>query len=279
MPGEEETEELVLETEDDEQAEEEFRRAGMPEGDEDQDADASDDEDADEVAFADEAEEEVEETPLVKRLRSQLRERTKEVNQLRRPAAPAVIEVGEKPTLEGCDYDPDRFEEELESWKDRKAKAEAAETTASAEAEKAQKEWHTKIAAYERGKADLRVPGKAEAEAEALASLSQHQQAVIVKYAENPAALIIALGKSPKKLETLSAMNDLGQFTFTVAKLEKELKVGKKKAPEPEGIVRGAAPLSNVGDKRLEKLEREAARTGDRSEVIRYKADLKKKAA
>ncbi len=271
MPGEEETEELILETEDDELDE--------PEGDEEQDGDTPDDEDADEVSFADEAEEEVDETPLVKRLRTELRARTKELNEARRPAAPAVIEVGEKPTLDGCEYDTERFEEELEAWKDRKATAAAAESTASAEAAAAQKEWHTKIAAYERGKADLRVPGKAEAEAEALASLSQHQQAIIVKYADSPAALIIALGKSPKKLETLAAMNDLGQFTFTVAKLEKELKVGKRKAPEPEGIVRGAAPLSHTADKRLEKLEREAARTGNRTEVVRYKAELKKKAA
>lgn len=272
MPGEEETDELILETEDDE--------LDKPEGDDEQDDGSSDDdEDADEVSFADEAEEEVDETPLVKRLRTELRARTKELNEARRPAAPAAIEVGEKPTLEGCEYDPDRYEEEYEAWKDRKASAAAAETTASAEAAKTQKEWHTKIAAYERGKADLRVPGKAEAEAEALASLSQHQQAVIVKYADKPAALIIALGKSPKKLETLAAMNDLGQFTFTVAKLEKELKVGKKKAPEPEGIVRGAAPLSHTADKRLEKLEREAARTGNRTEVVRYKAELKKKAA
>lgn len=272
MPGEEETDELILETEDEE------LEGDEPEGDDEQDDDSSDD-DADEVSFADETEEEVDETPLVKRLRTELRARTKQLNEALRPAAATVVEIGEKPTLEGCDYDTERFEEELEAWKDRKAAASTAEATANAEAEKAQKEWHTKIAAYERTKAELRVPGKAEAEAEALASLSQHQQAVIVKYAENPAALIIALGKSPKKLETLSAMNDLGQFTFTVAKLEKELKVGKKKAPEPEGIVRGAAPLSNVSDKRLEKLEREAARTGDRSEVIRYKSDLKKKAA
>lgn len=272
MPGEED-EELILETEDELEGDE-------PEGDDEQgDDDDASDEEADEVSFADEAEEEVEETPLVKRLRSELRARTKEVNQLRRPAAPAVIEVGEKPTLEGCEWDADKYEAELDEWKDRKAQADKAAADAEAETAKAQKEWRTKIASYESKKAELRVPGKAEAEAEALAALSQPQQAVIVKYADNPAALIIALGKSPKKLESLSAMNDLAQFTFTVAKLEKELKVGKKKAPEPEGIVRGAAPLSNVGDRRLEKLEREAARTRDRSEVIRYKAELKRKAA
>lgn len=271
MPGEED-EELILETEDELEDDE-------SEGDDEQGDETSDDEEADEVSFADEAEEEVEETPLVKRLRAELRARTKEVNQLRRPVAPAVIEVGEKPTLEGCEWDAERYEAELDEWKDRKTQADKAAADAEAETAKAQKEWREKIASYESKKAELRVPGKAEAEAEALAALSQPQQAVIVKYADNPAALIIALGKSPKKLESLSAMNDLAQFTFTVAKLEKELKVGKKKAPEPEGIVRGAAPLSNVGDKRLEKLEREAARTRDRSEVIRYKAELKRKAA
>ena len=276
MAGEIEDEELVLETEDELEGEE-------IEGD-DQDADTSGDdegeEDADEVSFADEAEdEEAEETPLVKRLRAELRARTKELSQLRRPVTPEVIEVGEKPTLEGCDYDPDRYEADLDAWKDRKAKAEKQAADAEAESAKVQKEWREKIASYEKKKAELRVPDKAEAEADALAALSQPQQAVIVKYADNPAALIIALGKSPKKLEALSAMNDLAQFTFTVAKLEKELKVGKKKAPEPEGIVRGAAPLSHTADKHLEKLEREAARTGDRTAVVRYKAEMKKKAA
>lgn len=274
MPGEED-EELILETEDELDELDDESEGDDEQGDDD---DASDEE-ADEVSFADEAEEAADETPLVKRLRAELRARTKEVNQLRRPATPEVIEVGEKPTLESCEWDADRYEAELDEWKDRKAAADKAAADADAETAKVQKDWREKIASYESKKAELRVPGKAEAEAEALAALSQPQQAVIVKYADNPAALIIALGKSPKKLESLSAMNDLAQFTFTVAKLEKELKVGKKKAPEPEGIVRGAAPLSNVSDKRLEKLEREAARTGDRSEVIRYKAELKKKAA
>lgn len=277
-PIEAEEEELILEVEEEEE---------IPlEEDASEEEDEDEDEDSVVLAFADEEEEaEGEEaTPLLKRMREELRSRTRENRELRRKveqnsaSRPEVIEVGEKPTLEGCDYDSERFEEEYDAWKARAAQAEKAEADQKVQVEQAQKEWTSKIADYERKKADLRVPGKAEAEAEALAHLSQHQQAVIVKYADNPAALMIALGKSPKKLETLSGMQDLAQFTFTVARLEKDLKMAKRKAPEPEGIVRGSAPHSAAVDKRLERLEREAEKTGDRTELVRYKRESKKAA-
>lgn len=47
-----------------------------------------------------------------------------------RKAAPTEepIEVGDKPTVVGCDYDEDAFGAELEAWNQRKPKATEAET-------------------------------------------------------------------------------------------------------------------------------------------------------
>ena len=51
------------------------------------------------------------ENGLVKHLREQIRERDKRLAELSK-AQPQKIEVGEKPTLAGCDYDEERFDRE-----------------------------------------------------------------------------------------------------------------------------------------------------------------------
>jgi hypothetical protein len=89
-----------------------------------------------------------------------------------------------------------------------------------------------------------------------------------------------ALGKHPGKLAELAAIEDPIKFAAAVAKLEGTLKVQKRtRAPEPETIERGNASVRQGGaDQQLEKLEKEAARTGDRSKVIAYKRDQREKA-
>lgn len=232
-----------------------------------------------EIAFGDEAAPASEsDTGLVKHLRNQLREKSKELEQARKAApSPQKIEVGEKPTLAGCEYDEERYEADLDAWKERKRQSEQAETEGQRVQREAEQAWQRDFQSYQSKRAELRFPDVEEVEAVATASLNQVQQAVIVRAADNPAQLLYALGKHPTKLGELSAITDPLKLAVAVAKLEGGLKVTqRRKAPDPEQIERGSAPVSKGKDKTLERLEREADKPGaDRTELIAYRKKLR----
>jgi hypothetical protein len=90
--------------------------------------------------------------------------------------------------------------------------------------------------------------------------------------ADNPALVVYALGKNPKKAQELAAIKDPVKFAFAVAKLEKELKVTNRKgSPCTRTHVRNWSSFWAV-DSTLERLREEAARTGNMTKVIQYKA-------
>jgi hypothetical protein len=95
---------------------------------------------------------------------------------------------------------------------------------------------------------------------------------VILQGADNPALVVYALGKNPKKAKELSSIADPVKFAFAVAKLEKELKVmPRKSAPAPERVVQTTGPKSGAVDSTLERLRAEAEKTGDYNKVMQYK--------
>ena len=183
------------------------------------------------------------------------------------------VVLGKKPSLEEYDYDADKFEVALADWFDRKRQADEANAKQEAEVMNQQKAWQAKLDGYGKAKAELRVKDFEDAEAVAQELFNITQQGVVLQGADNPALVIYALGKNPKKAKELSDIKDPVKFAFAVAKLEKELKVtNRKAAPPPERIVSGTGRVSGAVDSTLERLREEAARTGNLTKVIQYKA-------
>jgi hypothetical protein len=183
------------------------------------------------------------------------------------------VVLGKKPTLEDHDYDADRFEQALASWFDQKRQADDERAKQEAEVMNQQKAWQSKLDGYGKARAELRVKDFEDAEAVAQELFSVVQQGVVLQGADNPAVVIYALGKNPKKARELSEIKDPVKFAFAVAKLEKELKVtNRKAAPPPERIVSGTGRVSGAVDSTLERLREEASRTGNMTKVIQYKA-------
>jgi hypothetical protein len=221
----------------------------------------------------------------VRELRKSNREKDRRIRELEQAQATtakthAVITVGDKPTLESCEYDTDRFEKDLEQWHERKRAADAEEQKKQDSQTKAQQAWQAKLDHYGKLKGELKVKDFEDAEQTVRDGFSVTQQGVILSGAENPAVVIYALGKNPKKAKEIASIEDPVKFAFAVAKLETQLKVTPRKAaPLPESTVRGSAPVAGSVDPNLKKLEEEADRTGDRSKVIAYRREQRRKAS
>ena len=227
-------------------------------------------------------EEEKQAPEWVKNLRKSYRELQREKRELEEklkmvlPAAETnPVDPGRKPTLEGCDYDSDRFENELAGWFERKRQADEAAAKQRAKQQAEQESWQKKLEGYTQSKSGLKVSDFQEAEETVLESLSVTQQGIILQGSQNPAVMVYALGKNPKKAKELAEITDPVKFAFAVAKLETQLSVTSRKAlPPPEKRItsNGSLDSSSV---QLDRLRDEAARTGDYTKVMAFKKQLK----
>ena len=233
------------------------------------------------VSIGEEAPPPEEHTPApewVKELRKTNRELQRQNRELQsklqvQPTENKPVAIGVKPKLEDHDYDADKYEEALTSWFERKRQADDTNAKQEAEVMNQQKAWQAKLDGYGKAKAELRVKDFEDAEAVAQELFNITQQGVVLQGADNPALVIYALGKNPKKAKELSDIKDPVKFAFAVAKLEKELKVtNRRAAPPPERIVSGTGRVSGAVDSTLERLRAEAEKTGNMTKVIQYKA-------
>jgi hypothetical protein len=183
------------------------------------------------------------------------------------------VALTKKPTLDDFDYDAEKFEDALANWFDKKRQTDEANAKQETEVMNQQKAWQAKLDTYGKAKAELKVKDFEDAEAVAQELFNVTQQGVVLQGADNPALVIYALGKNPKKAKELSDIKDPVKFAFAVAKLEKELKVtNRRAAPPPERIVSGTGRVSGAVDSTLERLREEASRTGNMTKIIQYKA-------
>jgi hypothetical protein len=222
-------------------------------------------------------EEEVRAPEWVRELRKANREKERRIRELEARLATSApenkpVQLGPKPKLEDHDYDAERFEQALDAWHERKRQHDL-ETERVRQAEQAQQQaWQAKLEGYSKAKAELKVRDYEDAEAIAQEVFSVTQQGVILQGAENPALVVYALGKNPKKAADLSKITDPVKFAFAVARLEKELKVtNRRAAPAPERIVQGTGRASGTVDSTLERLRAEAEKTGNYTKVLQYK--------
>lgn len=220
----------------------------------------------------------------VKDLRKKEREARKRIKELEAQVQQAKptekpIEVGPKPKLADFDYDEDQFESAVEQWHERKRQVEQQQASKRAEEEKAQQAWQSKMQSYEERRQTVasKVRDFEEVEEAAKDKLTATQQGILIHAAENPELILYHLGKNPKKAQELSEITDPIQFAFAAAKLDSQMKIQTRKpSTQPERKPSGSAGLSGVVDQKLAQLEAKAAKTGDRTELIKYKKSLQK---
>lgn len=221
----------------------------------------------------------------VKELRQNQRKLIQENRELKQKLSTSLpiepeLQIGEKPTLENCDYDADLFAEKLLDWNEKKRQVDQQAAQKRKAQEDAEKEWNDKLHGYNSAKQKLKLSDYDEAEFTVQESLDPTQQGIIIHGSDNPAVLVYALGKNPGKVKELAAIKDPIKFSFAVSKLEAQLKVtSKKSVPSPEKIVNGSggSSFSGSADKTLDRLRAEAQKTGDMSKLMAYKQQLRKR--
>jgi hypothetical protein len=220
----------------------------------------------------------------VRELRRSAREKDRRIKELEHAlsatsAESRPAELGKKPTLEECDYDAEKFEAELAAWFVRKRDADQ-QVEQQRQAEKAQHEaWQARLDSYGKAKDGLKVADFEDAELAVQDLLDLTQQGIIVQGADNPALLVYAIGKNQAKAKELAGIKDPVKFAFAVAKLEKELKVTTRKpATQPERTIQGTGRVSGTVDSELERLRAKAEKTGNYTDVIKYRQQQRNKA-
>lgn len=221
-----------------------------------------------------------EEPDLVKHLRRELRDRERRLAQAAKAPAQqeADIVVGERPKIEDFDYDTEAHDKALDEYEARKdAKREQDERRAKAKRD-SEAAWEKVKTTYATKKAALPFADKDRVEAAAFEALPAMHQAVIAKVATDPALFIYAAGKSPARLDQLAAIDDPLVLAATIGKMGATLTMKKRStAPQPEKIARGGVVQQGT-DKTLARLEAAAEKSGDRTELQRYKRQQAAKA-
>lgn len=206
----------------------------------------------------------VEETPLAKKLRHEIRDRDRRIMELERGQQVAVeTEVGPEPDLwEDCDGDPETYKTKLMDWNTRKVAAETRKFEAQQAEQRARERFDVSLATMRSNAAKLGVPGYQEAEEAVGAALpTAIGNAIPVYFGDRAAPLVKALHAHPQLLEkiTETAKTDIVQALFDLWDLSKGVKMvpKRKTGAKAEEIVRGSASLSVVpADKKLAELEK-----------------------
>lgn len=190
------------------------------------------------------------------------------------PTQPAAIVVGEEPKFEDCDYDPDKFKAATLAWAKRKQDAETQETERSSKQKADQQAWEKRIAAVDAEASKLKVRDPEGALMTFEDTFSILQRGIILNGPDDvktSATLRLALGANPKVAKELAAINDPIKFTLKLGKIIEDMSVTTRKtAPVPERSVRGNVAGGSAVDKTLERLQKDADRSGDRTKVAAY---------
>ena len=221
-------------------------------------------------------------TPLIRKLRKQVKEQGRELKQIRKEREAKEqerisLELGPKPDFNNF-TSVEEYDEALLKWNGRKREIEEAKAEEKRKKEQHEAAFNAKKQAYNERKQSLKVPAFDDAEDAVKDSLNDLQNDIIIHAAKDPALLVYAIGKSPKKLEELSKITDPVKFTYALAETElMKLKTSTKKrkpATPPEGKIHGSSRM-DPHQTELARLEKEAEKTGDRTKVLAYKHKLR----
>lgn len=209
----------------------------------------------------------------VKEVRKENRELKRQLKQRESQQHEQQQVLREKPTLDAHEYDSDAYEQDYAAWLSEKSQHEAKAQAEQQKYKHYDERYNSSVEAVRAKVADYD-----EIEQSIIDTVPAPRQALIKMLVDDPARMVVALGKSPAQLEKLAGLDDI-QFAKQIVLMEQQMSSTSKsrnqnkpkpKTHELEGAAGGA-------DTRLAKLEAEADRTNDRSALIAYRKQMKNK--
>jgi hypothetical protein len=205
----------------------------------------------DEFSIEIDGEEEAADLPA--HLRKEIRERDRRLAAYEQAYGAVVKDPGTRPVYgDGSewDYDEAKCDAAIDKYVEDKVAFDRQQAVAREEQAVQQREQQARHTTYFAKMAAIPLPqaAKEAAQEAVLTTLTEVQQASILRYAKDPAKMVVALGKNAPALASLAREVDLGAFILKMADMERNLKVvNKKKLPEPESgtIQRGSAPAAS----------------------------------
>lgn len=172
----------------------------------------------------------------------------------------------EKPTLDAHEYDSDAYEDDYAAWLGEKTQHDTQMQAETAKYQKYDDGYKTSVDAVR-----AKVPEYDEIEQSIVDALPLQRQAMIKMMTDNPARMVVALGKSPNKLQALSELDDM-QFAKQIVLMEANMSNPKQNSTKPKPTSHKLQGSSGGnGDAQLAKLEAAADKSGDRSAIYAYK--------
>ncbi len=230
-----------------------------------------------------EKEPEPQKTPTwITELRRQNREMKRQLQAAQSNRTVAVPQLGAKPTLEACEFDSERFENEYAAWTEKKIAIDLQRREQVQQEEILQQTWQEKVSGYEAKKTSVRTiaPDFDDAEEVCKDVLSNVQQVIIVKNARDPAKLVLEIGRNPELAAKLGNITDPVEFTYQIATMEAKMatKSPTKSTPAPDKPLRASGGVSGgLSGNKLEQLRAEAEKTGNYDKVYAYRKQMKDK--
>jgi len=247
-----------------------------PENEEKKDGESEEDEL--ELSFGDEPPPSPDDSSTIRQMRERLKESSRRIAELEaKVPPPPKIDPGPRPTLEGCEWDEDRLAVAMDKWYEAKNQAQAAESEQESHLRKAQEAFQADATAFDDAWNSLKIANRDQAETVLISTLKPVHLALLKKLGKDGAPLAAALGLNPGKLAEIANMEDPMKAAFALGELKGKLKVSNRKPPAPEQVEQGTARVGEKADAVLERLEKKAERTGDRTEIAAYKASLRTK--
>ena len=245
-----------------------------------QDAESQDDsaDDALEFSFDDDGEDKDEfagqpAPEWVKEVRKENRELKRQLKQRESQQHEQQQALREKPTLDAHEYDSDAYEQDYAVWLSEKSQHDARQKADQEKYQHYDERYKSSVDAVRAKVADYD-----EIEQSIVDTVPPQRQALIKMLVDDPARMVVALGKSPAQLEKLLGLDDI-QFAKQIVLMEMQMssKTKSRNQNKPKPKTHELEGAAGGADTRLTKLEAEADRTGDRSKVAAYKKQLKSK--
>ena len=207
---------------------------------------------------------------LVKHLRSTIKEKDRELKELRRlstqPAQQQPIisqpPVMPKLTDPGIDYDEDLLQEKLEQWAKENDQYKEQQRVIKQQQEQFNEQHRQKVANYQQRAKALKVKGFDEAEQIVIDEVPKVIQDAILHESEKPEMVVLALGRNAELRKQLAeatnpvALGRLLERIESKAKTMPKAKTNAATTPEVKGT--NGAVINN-----LDKLKAKALETGD----------------